>query len=660
MADVVQYRLERMVDELDDLERRGLFTRREISEIVKKRRHFEYRLKRPCSLKEDYLSYIDYESHLDSLRKLRKKSLLLDTTQNDNIENDSNKKKNKKKWKKSISDFACTRRILDIYRLACVRYKGDIDLWFRYLEFCRERGHGKMKQVLAQVLRFHPKVPGLWIYAAAWEFDHNLNVAAARALMQSGLRACPDSEDLWVEYLRMELTYLNKLKARKAVLGEDGGAMVQHSGDEEDEEWKDKNKDLFMSLNEEGHKKDGLDAKEGNAEKKEDAFQEQALIIFRTIYSEAIEAIPTGLNMRKRFLAVLDELDLAYLKELKDEIMSNIKKDFLKDENYWDWFARLKILHDKKGKHSITNVSLSQFNEAVVVYEEALNILPSAKMFSLYARFCLDVIVPEQGDVQNSGSGNKPADGTLTSHLLKVYEKTESRGCMTEDLAHQYISFYLQLGEVDEARKLAVKLCDGKLAGAAKLWVLRASLEMKYAISKSASMNKDDQRSLFEILRCALSKVAILEAGSLWLMAFKFFSHNKEYFDKLVQNFLILLTRSGGTEGNISISFAIVNWILQKDGIQQAREMYRRLFALPHPSLSTYRSCIELESNLAVVGDGDALANARKLYESALSIYKQNVGLWQDYYSFEKKVGTSDTANAIYWRARKTVGDKLQ
>jgi U3 small nucleolar RNA-associated protein 6 len=43
-------------------------------------------------------------------------------------------------------------------------------------------------QVLAQAIRYHPKVPGLWIYAAAWEFDQNLNVAAARA-MQSGLRS---------------------------------------------------------------------------------------------------------------------------------------------------------------------------------------------------------------------------------------------------------------------------------------------------------------------------------------------------------------------------------------------------------------------------------------------------------------------------------------
>lgn len=63
-----------------------------------------------------------------------------------------------------------------------------------------------------------------------------------------------------------------------------------------------------------------------------------------------------------------------------------------------------------------------------------------------------------------------------------------------------------------------------------------------------------------------------------------------------------------------------------------------RILALPRPSLATYRQCIELESNLAMVGDDKGLTNARKLYDSALSIYKQNIELWKDYYSLEMKV----------------------
>ncbi|GAB2212064.1 hypothetical protein Droror1_Dr00025408 [Drosera rotundifolia] len=71
----------------------------------------------------------------------------------------------------------------------------------------------------------------VWIYAAAWEFDHNFNAEAARVMMQSALRACPGSEDLWVEYLRMELTYLTKLKMRKVILGEDVGSLIREDKD---------------------------------------------------------------------------------------------------------------------------------------------------------------------------------------------------------------------------------------------------------------------------------------------------------------------------------------------------------------------------------------------------------------------------------------------
>lgn len=148
MADVVQYRLERMVNELDDLERRGLFTRQEIAEIVKQRRKFEYRLKRPSPLKQDFLAYIEYETQLDSLRRLRKKSAAREI---------------KKKMKKSVSDFAGVARIIEIYRMAVTRYKGDIDLWFKYLEFCKQRKNGRMKKVRSRTVELcNSWNPVLW------------------------------------------------------------------------------------------------------------------------------------------------------------------------------------------------------------------------------------------------------------------------------------------------------------------------------------------------------------------------------------------------------------------------------------------------------------------------------------------------------------------
>jgi len=70
-----------------------------------------------------------------------------------------------------------------------------------------------------------------------------------------------------------------------------------------------------------------------------------------------------------------------------------------------------------------------------------------------------------------------------------------------------------------------------------------------------------------------------------------------------------------------------------------------------------FQYCIELEANLASLGDNSALANARKLYDSAIDYYPQEREVWRNYYNLELKVGTSETANAVYWRARKVLSD---
>lgn len=48
--------------------------------------------------------------------------------------------------------------------------------------------------------------------------------------------------------------------------------------------------------------------------------------------------------------------------------------------------------------------------------------------------------------------------------------------------------------------------------------------------------------------------------------------------DKLVQIFMALTTRY--TEGQFSVSSVLVNLTLQRDGIQRAREMYKRYVPL--------------------------------------------------------------------------------
>ncbi|KAI5414571.1 hypothetical protein KIW84_040164 [Lathyrus oleraceus] len=588
MADIVQYKLERMVDELEDLEQRGIFTRQEIAEIVKQRRKFEYRLKRPSPLKEDFVAYIEYETQLDALRSLRKKSVTREL-----------KKQGNKNLRKSKSDLAGLIRIIDIYELALKRYKGDIDLWFRYLEFCKLRKNGRMKKALAKLVRLHPKVAGVWIYAAAWEFDQNSNVVAARALMQEGLRFCPTSEDLWVEYLRMELTYLNKLKARKVALGEDKGTLTRDPRTDDEKQWKDENKELFMTLDEkEDNSGEDVVPEDNNGENVEpdesqmnqELFADHGMNIFRTVYGGAIEAVPSSLNLRKRFFEILEGTNLSHYEDMCKEVLYDMKRDFSTEPEFWDWLARQECNLEAVLENG-QEIKIPHVEKAIQVYEEALMSVPSGTMFSLYASFLSDIVAPKDEEIDLTGlSGD--AENFLP-HLLSVYERAESMGIITEYLACKQI----------------------------------------------------------------LTKVPVSKSENLWQKAFKFYASKRRYFDKLVEISFLPLARDGGSESGFSLSSTIVGFILQKDGIHKARDTYKRFLALPHPGLALYRKCIELETDLASKGDKDSLANARKLYESALATYDQNVGLWQDYYRMEAKMGTSQKATAVYWSAMKTLKD---
>lgn len=222
-------------------------------------------------------------------------------------------------------------------------------------------------QVLAQVMRFHPKVPAVWIYSAAWEFDHNLNARAAHVIMQTGLRSCKTSEDLWVEFLRMELTYLNKLKTRKVILGEVDGTLIRKDEDAKENQWQEENKDLFMSLEEKKGGDDNFDVQKEDSCKKLDVFREQGFKLFEKIYEAAIDAIPSSFSLRKRFLEIVEATELAHSEEMRAEILAHMKRDFSEDFEYWNWLAQNKL----KDPQSIPDISSesgrSQVDEIIKV-----------------------------------------------------------------------------------------------------------------------------------------------------------------------------------------------------------------------------------------------------------------------------------------------------
>lgn len=90
----------------------------------------------------------------------------------------------------------------------------------QYIEFARkQKSSKKLTEIITSVLRLHPTKSELWIYAAKYVMEERDDMVEARAYMQRGLRFCKDSKNIWLEYAKLEMTYVAKIATRGRVLG---------------------------------------------------------------------------------------------------------------------------------------------------------------------------------------------------------------------------------------------------------------------------------------------------------------------------------------------------------------------------------------------------------------------------------------------------------
>ncbi|KAJ6603131.1 U3 small nucleolar RNA-associated protein 6-domain-containing protein [Mycena sp. CBHHK59/15] len=190
-----------MLDELKDLVEKNLFTKSETKEIMKRRTLFETALVRRVAKKADFLRYASYEMGLEQLRRKRIARLKLPA------------------GPASISDYALVRRQFHIFERALKKFKADVGLWIQYIDVAKREGANTLvSRVTARALQLHPDTPALYIVAAAHELEHG-SPSAARTLLQRGIRINAESVEMWREYVRMELGFMESLRRRWDVLG---------------------------------------------------------------------------------------------------------------------------------------------------------------------------------------------------------------------------------------------------------------------------------------------------------------------------------------------------------------------------------------------------------------------------------------------------------
>ncbi|KAJ5891087.1 U3 small nucleolar RNA-associated protein 6 [Penicillium subrubescens] len=211
-TDKARFFLEQSVPELKEYERKKLFTKDEITSIIKKRSDFEHKLNARGAAPIDFVRYFEYEMNLENLRKKRVKRMGIRT-----------------------AGHSGQRRIYFILDRATRKFHGDLNLWIQYIEYARkQKANKKLSIIFTDALRFHPTSAELWVYAAKYVLDDHADMSQARSYMQRGLRFCKSSRDLWLQYAKLELIYIAKLIARQRILGldEERPVQVETAGDE--------------------------------------------------------------------------------------------------------------------------------------------------------------------------------------------------------------------------------------------------------------------------------------------------------------------------------------------------------------------------------------------------------------------------------------------
>eukprot|EP00092_Neocalanus_flemingeri_P021500 GFUD01023314.1.p1 GENE.GFUD01023314.1~~GFUD01023314.1.p1 ORF type:complete len:567 (+),score=246.89 GFUD01023314.1:58-1758(+) len=201
MAEYVEQRMEEMLGEVEQMERVNLLESREVKELLKKRKHFEYKIQKRTKTKEDFLSYIQYEVNLLSLLDIRRENTGYH-------------------HKKAEIEGGIRTRVNKLYKILEHRFQSDVNIWLSHIQFLKSvKWDSSVSRIYLRLLQVHSDKPRLWVAAAKWEFEHVGNPDNGRQIMLRGLRFLPTSWVLHREYLKLELLYVEQLRKRGEVLG---------------------------------------------------------------------------------------------------------------------------------------------------------------------------------------------------------------------------------------------------------------------------------------------------------------------------------------------------------------------------------------------------------------------------------------------------------
>ncbi|XP_073808805.1 U3 small nucleolar RNA-associated protein 6 homolog isoform X1 [Danio rerio] len=333
MADIVQQRLEDRIPGLEQLERVGLFTNKEVKSMLKRSTALEYKLHRAIQCKDDFITYIQFE--INTLELIKKRRARIGYH-----------------FKREEIEYPIIQGINSVFRRATSKWQEDVQLWLSHVAFNKKWGSKtQLSKILLSMLAIHPDKPALWIMAAKCEMEDRNSSESARHLFLRALRFHPENKKVYLEYFRMELMHAEKMRKQQQELEQ-----------------------AKIDVGEYQFSPEILSGK-----------------LAEVIYRDAAQKIK-GAEFVLSLLQIAAIFD--FTKDLQDKILQDLQSQYSDDCLMWDFMAKRELdsagapeLQSAKGRASDTD---RREERCCLVYEEALKSLNSEAMWTCYVTFCFE------------------------------------------------------------------------------------------------------------------------------------------------------------------------------------------------------------------------------------------------------------------------------
>ncbi|KAI8641014.1 U3 small nucleolar RNA-associated protein 6-domain-containing protein [Parasitella parasitica] len=647
MAESVQYYLERMIPELEELEKKNIFSAVEIKSIIKKRTNFEYALQRRIKQKIDFLRAIEYEINLEDLRKKRVARMgIAESLKGNDLQ------------------YSGARRIYNLFRRATIKFKSDLSLWLQYIDYAkRSNANNILSSVFVLAIQYHPNNASLWIMAATWENEHNANIAAARILLQRALRLIPESQELWHEYFRLELLYVEKIKLRRRILGIDQ-AKNQENLDamQVDQEEQDDNTIKLPAVTGEDvsrwkEDEENIKKSKKSLTKEEAAALEEANnpilqgLLARIIYDNAILSQADSIEFRSKFIDIYREFTDTQ-KDI-DYVYETIRRDMADSAEARALLAKSHLLvsipqQEEKSRHiSVSDPAfVPALKQCVDEFENALVDVPQFDMWKLYIQFLLGwyaVVIEENLKLY------------LGKLLQKTFKACKRQSKLDAKIYELWVAHLMEQNEQEKAESVALQALESHPTDAL-LWIYRIQL---------AQDDRKEQRKLYATaLDHNPDSLSLWNSYKNWVLSSDKLSAeetDKVLFQACEKATLLLpsVTSDSADRNDIKqlLQSTYVQWAAESQGIEAARRVYKKVVKNFYPTHAFFMKCIQLENEF---GNPDATSqeSVEYLYDKITLLEDDKEGSYISYLAYLYSQKKFQKANQVYNRASKEVPNK--